>query len=84
MDSIRDLVRDLRGEERVINPLEQIGFSPAILRIGLSEDQLYNYCLRSARTLLAEVHPDRMGEESEEARRFSDAFNVLHNRGFVE
>lgn len=80
MPSIRDLVKDLRGEERVVNPLEQIGFSPAILRLGLSEDQLYEYCRRSARTLLAQVHPDRVGEESEEAIKFSDALNSLNNR----
>lgn len=81
MGSIRDLVRDLRGEERTINPLEQIGFSPAILRLGLSEDQLYDYCRRSARTLLAQVHPDRVGKESEEAIKFSAALNSLNDRG---
>lgn len=80
MASIRDLVRDLRGEERFVNPLEQIGFSPAILRLGLSEDQLYDYCQRSARALLAQVHPDRTGKENEEARRFSDALTSLRDR----
>lgn len=80
MDSIRNLVKDLRGEERAVNPLEQIGFSPAILRLGLSEDQLYDYCRRSARTLLAQVHPDRVGEENEEAIKFSAALNSLNNR----
>lgn len=79
--SIRDLLKQLRGEERIQNPLEAIGFSPAILRLGLSEDQLYNYCRRSARVLLSEVHPDAMdGEVLEQARRASDALNLLNDR----
>ncbi|TSC78137.1 MAG: hypothetical protein G01um101433_424 [Parcubacteria group bacterium Gr01-1014_33] len=87
MSYSRELVRKLKGEERKENPLEMIRLSPDILMLGLSNDDLYDYCRRSARFLLAKVHPDHFGrdaETSEIAKRYSEAFNLLEDRGIFE
>ena len=57
------------------NPLTMIGLTPAILGLGLTQDELYDYCIRTARTLFACVHPDRHhGTQRPEALHFSAAF----------
>jgi hypothetical protein len=63
------------------NPLTMIGLTPAILGLGLTQDELYKYCIRTARALLAYVHPDRHhGTQRPEALRFSEAFDLLKDR----
>ena len=63
------------------NPLTMIGLTPAILGLGLTQDELYEYCTRIARTLFACVHPDRHnGTQRPEALRFSEAFALLKDR----
>jgi hypothetical protein len=74
----RDLLFGKRWTE---NPLESIGLSPTILDLGLSPDDLYEYCRRIARDLLARVHPDRHnGVASPLVAKFSNAFNLLNDR----
>ena len=63
------------------NPLTMIGLTPAILGLGLTQDELYEYCTRIARTLFACVHPDRHnGTQRPEALHFSEAFALLKDR----
>jgi hypothetical protein len=63
------------------NPLTMIGLTPAILGLGLTQDELYEYCTRIARTLFACVHPDRHhGTQRPEALYFSEAFDLLKDR----
>src|SRR2546428_10017062 len=58
-----------------------IGLTPAILSLGLTQDELYEYCTRIARTLFACVHPDRHhGTQRPEALHFSEAFDLLKDR----
>src|SRR5215471_1574429 len=58
-----------------------IGLTPAILGLGLTQDELYEYCTRIARALFACVHPDRHnGAQRPEALRFSEAFDLLKDR----
>ena len=63
------------------NPLTMIGLTPAILGLGLTQDELYEYCTRIARALFACVHPDRHhGTQRPEALHFSEAFDLLKDR----
>jgi len=63
------------------NPLTMIGLTPAILRLGLTQDELYEYCTRTARALFACVHPDRHpGTPRPEALHVSEAFDLLKDR----
>ena len=63
------------------NPLTMIGLTPAILGLGLTQDELYEYCTRIARTLFACVNPDRHnGTQRPEALHFSEAFALLKDR----
>ena len=63
------------------NPLTMIGLTPTILGLGLTQDELYEYCMRTARVLLACVHPDRHhGTQRPEALHFSEAFDLLKDR----
>ena len=63
------------------NPLTMIGLTPAILGLGLTQDELYEYCTRTARTLFACVHPDRHhGTQRPQALHFSEAFDLLKDR----
>src|SRR6516225_1610897 len=58
-----------------------IGLTPAILGLGLTQDELYEYCTRIARALFACVHPDRHhGTQRPEALHFSEAFDLLKDR----
>ena len=67
-----------RGDQ---NPLTMIGLTPAILGLGLTQDELYEYCTRIARALFACVHPDRHnGTQRPEALHFSEAFALLKDR----
>ncbi|TSC62172.1 MAG: hypothetical protein Greene041614_647, partial [Parcubacteria group bacterium Greene0416_14] len=80
----RQLVQRFRDGVNVKeNPLEIIRFSPDILKLGLTNDELFDYCRRSARFLLAKKHPDSSpgeGVASAIALRYSDAFDQLSNR----
>ena len=63
------------------NPLTMIGLTSAILGLGLTQDELYEYCIRAARALFACVHPDRHnGTQRPEALHFSEAFALLKDR----
>jgi hypothetical protein len=63
------------------NPLTMIGLTPAILDLGLTQDELYEHCTRIARALFACVHPDRHhGTQRPEALHFSEAFDLLKDR----
>jgi hypothetical protein len=63
------------------NPLTMIGLTPAILGLGLSHDELYEYCTRIARALFACIHPDRHhGTQRPEALHYSEAFDLLKDR----
>ena len=63
------------------NPLTMLGLTPAILSLGLTRDELYEYCTRIARALFACVHPDRHnGTQRPEALRVSEAFALLKDR----
>ena len=63
------------------NPLTMIGLTPAILSLGLTQDELYEYCTRVARALFACVHPDRHnGQKRPEALHVSEAFDLLKDR----
>ncbi|MFH1423911.1 MAG: hypothetical protein ABIG29_03115 [Candidatus Nealsonbacteria bacterium] len=70
----------LGGITKEPNPLELIGLSPAILQLGLSDDELYAQCEQFARGLAARVHPDKIKKETEAARRFSAVLDLLKKR----
>src|SRR5712691_6754606 len=58
-----------------------IGLTPAILGLGLTQDELYEYCSRTARALFACVHPYlHHGTQRPEALHFSEAFDLLKDR----
>jgi len=53
-DDARRLIRERQGKKMwEENPLVTIGLSPAILDLGLSQDDLYDHCRRIARATLA-------------------------------
>jgi hypothetical protein len=64
------------------NPLRTLGFSSELLKLGLSEDELYAHAYAVARILMGRVHPDRAenGETESQQRRVSEAFDLLKNR----
>jgi predicted DNA-binding transcriptional regulator AlpA len=63
------------------NPLKMIGLTPAILGLGLSNDELYKYCQKMAQQLFVLVHPDgHNGDQRPEVIRISDAFDLLKSR----
>jgi curved DNA-binding protein CbpA len=65
------------------NPLRTIGLSSLILELGLSDDELYEYCKSMARDLVVHFHPDRIGTAPtavEHQRRFAGAFEALKDR----
>jgi hypothetical protein len=78
----RDFIGEILGRKTwKEHPLQAIGFSRAILDLGLSPDDLYEHCRRIARDLLARVHPDRRnGVASPLVAKFSDALNLLNDR----
>jgi hypothetical protein len=84
MDYARGLRRQLEVSlqpKLTKNPLHILGFSPELLKLGLSEDELYEYMYSTARLLFARMHPDRGNEEIEEQqRRVSEAFSLLKDR----
>src|SRR5262252_5747425 len=58
-----------------------IGLTPAILDLGLTDEELYAHCTRIARALFACVHPDRHhGTPRPEALHVSEAFALLKDR----
>lgn len=69
------------------NPLRTIGLSEQILEIGLSDDELYDYCRYQARYLTAQFHRDRPEMQSEEAfakqHRYEEAFNLIKSNRVV-
>lgn len=63
------------------NPLRVIGFSYQILNLGLSDDQLYEYCRKSSLYLVQMLHPDKVGDGYQAAHtKFFSAFNLLDDR----
>ncbi len=82
---LRDtLVRQL-AEPWDENPLMTLGLSPAILGLGLSDDELFDFVHRIARDLVVRFHPDRRaGERTPEQVRFSDAFRVIKDRAVFD
>ncbi len=78
----KQLEASLQPKLAKANPLRTIGFSHEILRLGLSEDELYDYAYATARSLFARVHPDRAHttEIKEHQARVSEAFDLLKDR----
>jgi hypothetical protein len=79
---MNDLKRQLLGMPEE-NPLEVIGFTQSVLDLGLSDEELYKYCRKSARSLMEMFHPDRVGSDSaavERQRTFSEAFDQLKDQ----
>jgi hypothetical protein len=66
------------GRTGTINPLTSFGLGPQLFEIGLTDDELMEYCRRSAKFLVAKFHPDRATSNKERATllrgRFSAAF----------
>lgn len=65
------------------NPLRTFGFSSELLKLGLSEDELYAHVYATARILMKRMHPDLAAENHEiEAHqlRVSEAFGLLKSR----
>lgn len=65
------------------NPLRTIGLSSLILELGLSDDELYEFCRDMAKDLVVHFHPDRIEASAtvvEHQRRFAGAFEALKNR----
>lgn len=76
LDQLVQMVEGKRWEE---NPLRTIGFSPLLLNLGLSTEELYGFVRKTARTLFATLHEDRRGK-SEAQIRLSQAFDVLKDK----
>lgn len=65
------------------NPLGLLGLSPEVLSLNLSEDELYSVCRRFAKSLLAEVHEDRVFPTARTRylqARFSGALMLLRDK----
>jgi hypothetical protein len=63
------------------NPLEMIGLSPAILDLGLTQDELYEHCKKVAQVLFARIHPDTHdGVITPSVLQVSEAFDLLKDR----
>ncbi|HEY4515256.1 MAG TPA: hypothetical protein VJJ22_03840 [Candidatus Paceibacterota bacterium] len=74
------LRRKLTAQKWSENPLQVIGLSTEILRLGLSDDDFYHLARRQARDVFAKFHPDRSGVDSEIGRRFGEAFDLIKDR----
>jgi hypothetical protein len=59
-----------------------IGLTPAILGLGLTHDELYEYCTRIARALFACIHPDRHNGHNAGSVHVSEAFDLLRPPSF--
>ena len=55
------------------NPLTSVGLGPQILEIGLTDDELIEYCRCLAKFLVAKFHPDRATSDKKRAA-------LLHSR----
>ena len=80
---LREKVAKSLLPQQAKNPLRTIGLSPLILELGLSDDELYEYCRDMARDLVVHFHPDRIGTAPtavEHQRRFAGAFEALKDR----
>lgn len=83
-------ILNLRGKvaksllpQQQTNPLSTIGLSSLILELGLSDDELYEFCREMAKDLVVHFHPDRIGTAPtavEHQHRFAGAFEALKNR----
>ena len=65
------------------NPLTTIGLSPLILGLGLSDNELFKFCLDMAKDLVVHFHPDRYEAAAttvELQRKFAGAFEDLKRR----
>jgi hypothetical protein len=51
-----DLLRSITGAQQ--NPLKTIGFSAQLLRLNLTEEELWKYAKQAAKQLVAIIHPD--------------------------
>jgi hypothetical protein len=79
----RQLLDELVDDGLAMNPLSVLGLSHELLRVGLTEEELLSVTRRFARSLLSEVHEDRVQRTPRtEAlqRRFSAAMVVLRDR----
>lgn len=83
-DLARSLRRSIAGEEE--NPLVTIGLAPHVLKLGLSNDELYEYITHDiARRLVMRFHPDRTFAPVEELqRRYGAAYEQLQDRAAFE
>ncbi len=74
-----DLMKAMLGDQK--NPLRTIGFSSELLRLGLSEDELWGFAKKVARDLTAILHPDaNNSDEREAAVEITTAFQSLKDR----
>jgi hypothetical protein len=74
------LARQFGVSDDAENPLEVIGFTDAILNLGLSDEELYDYAYRTARWLVAHFHSDRSGQVAdlnEKQERIKHAYDEL-------
>lgn len=79
----RQLLDELVDDGLASNPLSVLGLSHELLRVGLTEEELLSVTRRFARSLLSEVHEDRVQRTPRtEAlqRRFSAAMGCLRDR----
>ncbi len=71
-----DLLRTIKGAQQ--NPLRTIGFSAQLLRLNLTEEELWKYAKQAAKQLVAIIHPDQADSEEREASiAMRDAFEAL-------
>jgi hypothetical protein len=71
------------GKAGTNNPLTSVGLGPQIYEIGLTDEELIEYCRYLARFLVAKFHPDRSTADKKRSavlhRRFSAAFAEMKN-----
>ncbi|HXK39649.1 MAG TPA: hypothetical protein VJ837_02345 [Candidatus Paceibacterota bacterium] len=78
----KELEASLQPQLARANPLRTLGFSTELLKLGLSEDELYDHVYATARILMKRMHPDREGNDEIQGqqRNVSEAFGLLKNR----
>ncbi len=76
---LRDSIAPKFHRKWDVNPIVAIGLSTAILRLGLSDDELFTLCKKWAQGLFVTFHEDRRTKTPEQ-ERFSEAHNLIRDR----
>jgi hypothetical protein len=76
----RGLIESMMPQQYKRNPLLVLGFSPELLELGLSDEELFDILRKYARSVLMQFHEDRAGKNPatvERQRMYAEVFEQV-------